>query len=173
MAPGARGLFANFAIDENGHYLGHNGKDASLFDVLNELWKGMALDGDITMDEYENTNFPQYYRKKDEFADFFLSGPLNLISSTTVTTNCPYRAKFDMGNTDPRQFSNDLAGTVSSWSTGVFIGALNNSRSATEKQQIVDKLFDKFKNLVQYHPTRYSMDYVHQVICFSNNKNSS
>jgi len=72
FAPGARAIFANFTIDNQGHYLGNNGQDYCIFEKFNDLWYNMAKEGIITVEEYENTNFPQYYRKSEEFTKCLL-----------------------------------------------------------------------------------------------------
>jgi hypothetical protein len=73
--------------------------------VLVQLWKGMADEGLITLDEYRQTAFAQYYRTKEEFLAP-LTDPTSPVASLrlkvdacmTDIVRCPYRQSFGNGS---------------------------------------------------------------------------
>ena len=51
------------------------------------------------------------------------------------------------------------------WSNSTFETALDSSkRNQTERQFIVNELFDRFEKLISESPENYAMDYVHVII---------
>jgi len=167
MAVGAVGMFANFTIDSRGNYLGHNGKDLDMFDQMNFHWKNLMEENIITPEEYHRTTFPQYYRTEADSLSFFENNKtLEVISTLDITTLCPYRAQYDKGQNVP-DFAKEFMGTLSSWSTGVFKSALADTRSSEEKSRIIEIFFERYQQKVIENPKNHSMDYVHNVVCFS------
>jgi hypothetical protein len=66
LRPGGRMLFANFCIDESGHYLGHT-VGIDMFDSFAQHWRDLHAVGRIGEAEYVNATFQQFYKTRDEF----------------------------------------------------------------------------------------------------------
>lgn len=48
MRAGARAVIVNFAVDENGYYLGHTDVKQSMWANMDRIWKAMGEEGRIT-----------------------------------------------------------------------------------------------------------------------------
>ena len=104
LAPSGQLVFANFAIDERGQFLGSTaatdgGPRCSMYETKDELWRELGAEGVITAAEVEACTFANYYRSLDEFrAPFDDAGSavrragLKLVSAETRVVRCPYRA---------------------------------------------------------------------------------
>jgi hypothetical protein len=178
LAVGGRLLLVNFTQDSEGQYLGKTTYKDSMFDVLNQIWREMS-EGDnakITPQEYEDTNFPQYYRTQEEFlapfnsnssstssASLIIRNSLVVDTYTTKVVKCPYREEFDEGITTADEFASALVKTVRSWSEGVFMAGLDKAKrpSVEERVRIVDELYKRYEERIKIDPTRHGMDYVH------------
>lgn len=112
-------LLINFCVDEEGRYLGNTrGRrqhlpsqqeegEVSMFDVFEEIWRGMKEERMITGEEYLHTNFPQYYRTREELlAPLRQETPTNPVLDAlglvverceTRVVKCPYRETFEAG----------------------------------------------------------------------------
>lgn len=169
LRPGGRLVFMNFGIDEEGRYLG-NTDGVNMFDTFHSLWKGMAVEGLITADEYCDASFSQFYRTKEEFCAPLLDensrvseAGLKLISAHTGMVRCPYRSAFDQagGKMSAREFAVSYIPTLRSWSETVFANALDAGRSAQERAALVDTFYQRYEDLVAANPDGHAMDYIH------------
>jgi hypothetical protein len=169
LVPGGRLVFMNFGKDEQGRYLGGTG-GVDMFDTFDRLWKGLVSDGRITEDEYVKASFSQFYRTKEEFSAPLVdsSSPvyaagLRLISAHTGIVKCPYREAFIASNgaMSSREFAISYIPTLRSWSETVFATALDQSRPAAERAEIVDLFYQRYEDLVAEQPDGHAMDYVH------------
>ena len=153
-----------------------------MFDVFEEIWRGMKHSKMITEEEYLHTNFPQYYRTKEEFLAPF-EDPTNPVRTLglvverceTAVVKCPYREAYDEGgyqkgqesqkseegNEEAERFAEAYIKTLRSWSEGVFFAGLDKRRTPETKAAIVDSLYDRYREAVAAHPYKHSMDYVH------------
>jgi len=163
---GARLVMSNFCVDEQGYHIGNTG-GVNMFDTFNELWRAFVDDGLITEQEYQSTNFPQYYKTLDEYCAPFQDPKsivyrmgLRLDSAQTRIVPCPYRTSY-LEHGDATRFAESFVPTTRSWSETVFLSALDNTRSAHERHQIVDHLYDRYVERVKTHPDGHAMDYVH------------
>ena len=179
MKSGARAVFVNFCTDEGGRYLGNTasagGPAASMHTTFSEVWAEFVAAGTITQAEFEATNFPQHYRTAEEYAAP-LADPASPVAKaglvleecTSLITPCPYRAGWLAGEyASPAAFAADYIGTLKSWSSGVFLTGLDDSRSATDKAAIVDAFYDAYQARVAAAPGDHGMDYVHSVLVLS------
>ncbi len=176
MKAGAKAVFVNFSTDSNGCYLGNTaaagGPGVSMHSKFSEIWASFAAKGTITQEEYEATNFPQHYRTEAQYtaalteADSEVSkAGLKLLDVHNIITPCPYRAGWLAGKYEsPEAFAADYIGTLRSWSSGVFLTGLNDSRTAEEKQAIVDAFYTAYQADVAGNPGEHGMDYVHAVL---------
>ncbi len=169
LKPGGRLVFMNFGKDEQGRYLGHTG-GVNMFDTFDALWRGLADEGRITGDEYVNATFSQFYRTREEFSAPMLDensavhqAGLRLVSAHTGLVACPYRAAFDAagGTMSAREFAVSYVPTLRSWSETVFVNALDASRPARERAEIVDLFYQRYEDRVADDPTGHAMDYIH------------
>eukprot|EP01083_Nonionella_stella_P164578 545135_1 len=170
MMSGGRLVIVNFAIDSSGQHLGHtNDVPVSLYDMFDEQWKSMVRDGRITHLEYVNTNFPQYYRTEAELrAPFTTAGfgtslvmnsGLRLESLDMRTVPCVYRSEFHESPTPG--FAQRYSPTLSSWSDGVFMSGLSDTRSNDEKRSIVNEFWKRIEDEISKSPGEHGLDYVH------------
>jgi SAM-dependent methyltransferase len=169
LVPGGRLVFMNFGKDEEGRYLGGTG-GVDMFDTFDRLWRAMVDKGRITEREYVNATFSQFYRTKEEFSAPLLDpaspvhqAGLRLISAHTGIVKCPYRAAFEAsgGAMSAREFAVSYIPTLRSWSETVFASALDTSRLAQERAEIVDDFYQSYEDLVAENPAGHAMDYVH------------
>lgn len=166
LKSGGRLCLFNFGIDSLGRYLGATG-GVSMFDTFNDLWRGLADEGRITIAEYRNTNFPQHYRTQAEFVSplaetenpVFGAG-LRLEHVEERVVRCPYARDFETHG-DAARFAREYIPTLRSWSEPVFVAGLDAARSADEKAAIVDEFYSRYQRLVAASPTGHGMDYVH------------
>jgi hypothetical protein len=167
MKTGARLCLFNFGIDEEGRYLGNTGGQ-NMFDTFARLWRGMVADGTITQQEFENTNFPQVYRKQAQFvaplqnetsAAYRAGLRLEHVESRVV--RCPFEKAFAEGQGTAAEFARDYIPTLRSWSEPTFANGLDGERSAAARAQILDDFYGRYQSLVAEDPTGHGMDYVH------------
>jgi len=162
LAPGGRLVLVNLARDDEGHYLGHNGHDRNMHEVLHELWRGLLDEGRIDQDAYRRGTFQNYYRSEAELTVDLAEGTplweagLWLVGSRIERVPCPYRARFERDG-DVEAFATGLMGTVRSWGAHTFLSALADRDDA---QEVVDTLYDRYRSRVAAEPHRHSMDYV-------------
>ncbi|MEM6292392.1 MAG: SAM-dependent methyltransferase [Myxococcota bacterium] len=165
LRPGGSLVTVNLARDEAGLYLGHNGRDENMHEVLRGLWYGLADEGAITAEEREQATFQNFYKSQEEFTAPLRAGTsvhalgLRLVEMRTVTVGCPYRRAFEV-NGDVAAFAGGLMRTVRSWSRHTFTTALQ-ARRAEDAAERVDELYRRFEQAITAAPDRFSMDYVH------------
>jgi len=169
LRPGGRLALANFCIDEAGQYLGHT-TGADMFDSFARHWRDLHAAGRIGEAECTNATFQQFYKTPEEFAAPFRDpaspvskAGLRLEHLSTMTTPCPYAARF-REHGDAVAFAKGYVPTLRSWSETVFAGALDSARPAAERAAILDAFYDAYEAEVARAPDRHRMDYVHCVM---------
>ena len=171
LIPGGRFICFNFGIDENGHFLGNTG-GVHMFNTFHKHWKALYDNGTITAEEYRRATFSQHYRTMDEFlapfddpASAVSKAGLQVKSSKSMMTPCPYRQAFDAseGRMSAREYAVSLIPTMRSWSETVFTTALDQ-RPRQEAMEIVDAFYKAYEDEVAADPDGHAMDYVHLVL---------
>lgn len=168
LAPGGQLVLANFCTDAAGHYLGWTG-GRNMHDRFAHHWRALVRDGTITEAEFTRATFQQYYKTLDEFTAPFAApdgaghrAGLRLLEAFTVTTPCPYAARF-RAEGDAAAFARAYVPTLRSWSETTFASALDPARPETLRQAIVDRFYAAYEQDVAAAPAGHAMDYVH---CF-------
>lgn len=168
LVPGGKLVLANFCEDEAGRYLGNTG-GVNMFAEFTRHWRWLRETGAITDAEYAAATFPQFYKTPIEFAAPFLDSAspvaqagLRMDHISTRVTRCPYAADFERHG-DARAFAKAYIPTLRSWTESTFAGALDKTRSITERQAIVDRFYQAYEDAVAASPQGHGMDYVH---CF-------
>jgi hypothetical protein len=168
LRPGGKLVLANFCEDEVGRYLGATG-GINMFGEFARHWRWLRDTGAISDDEYRAATFPQFYKTPEEFAAPFLSASspvslagLRLDHISTRVTGCPYAADFKRHG-DARAFAKAYVPTLRSWTESTFAGALDKSRPAADRQDIIDRFYRAYEDAVAAAPEGHAMDYVH---CF-------
>ena len=166
LRTGARLVMSNFCMDEQGRYLGHTG-GVSMFEMFNELWREMADRGEITVQEYQSTAFPQFYKTVEEYcapltnsSNAVYQAGLRLVGAETRIVECPYARRFKEDG-DARAFAESYVPTTRSWSETVFLRGLDAARSTSERQSLVDTFYQRYVDRVREDPEGHAMDYVH------------
>jgi hypothetical protein len=166
LSLGGRLCLFNFGIDEADRYLGNTG-GVNMFDTFDQLWRGLAEDGIITNEEYEQTNFPQCYRTLEQFvkplthssSEVYTSG-LRLKHVETRVVRCPYAEAFEH-HCDAKMFAHNYVPTLRSWSEPTFASGLSPTRSSEERARIIDEFYERYEQRVANHPQGHGMDYVY------------
>ncbi|MEL6345545.1 MAG: SAM-dependent methyltransferase [Myxococcota bacterium] len=163
LAIGGQMVLVNLATDAQGRFLGKNGVDENMHDVLHELWRGMWTDGLIEEAHYHAAVINNYYKSDADFTAPFLdeSGAvwragLRLKERRTESIPCPYRARFEEDG-DVQVFAEGLMRTVRSWSEHAFLTAVQDGDAP---QQRVDTFYQRYQDRIARQPHRHSMDYV-------------
>lgn len=166
---GGRLAFANFCIDENGHYLGHT-TGLDMFDSFARHWRDLYATGRISESEFVNATFPQFYKTVEEFAAPFRDpasavarAGLKLEHISTMRTPCPYAEAFRT-HRDAASFAKAYVPTLRSWSETVFAGALDSSRPVADRAAILDAFYGAYEADVARTPDSHRMDYVHCIM---------
>ena len=166
LKPSGRLVLVNFGIDADNRWLGHTGGQC-MFDTFDVLWRGMVEDGRITAREYQETNFPQVYRRQAEFvapledaSDPVHQAGLRLESVESRMVRCPYALDFERHG-DATSFARVYIPTLRSWSEPVFAKGLSSERSPEDREAILDEFFDRYERRVAAAPEGHGMDYVH------------
>ena len=169
LVPGGQAVFANFCADEAGHSLGATGGH-NMHARFGAHWRALHEAGAITRDEVARATFPQYYRTVAEFRAPFddpdgaaRRAGLLLEECFTVSTPCPYAARFAAGEWTPAEFARAYVPTLRSWSESMFFGALDPARAEGERRDIIDRFYAAYEAEVAAAPAGHAMDYVH---CF-------
>lgn len=166
LAVGGFFICANLVVDDDGMHLGNTG-GANLFDTYNTLWRAMRDDGWISVDEYANTAFQQFYLSvgdalrplQDEASPVRQSG-LIIDSARTVITPCPFRTAFEAG-LPKDEFAEQFVNTHRSWTETTFLAGLDNDRGEEGKRRVVDELYRRYVELVRQSPIGHGKDLVH------------
>uniref|UniRef100_A0A0G4HAX1 Methyltransferase type 11 domain-containing protein n=1 Tax=Chromera velia CCMP2878 TaxID=1169474 RepID=A0A0G4HAX1_9ALVE len=180
IAPGGSLVLVNFAVDDDGYYLGTSPQvKESMYAKFVGLWAQMRDEGKIGSKEFENTKFLNYYRTKQEtikpFTDkdspVYKAG-MRLKFCETRITRCPFHVawleeseKMPQGASEEKRRAHAkwYIPTIRTWSNSTFKSGLREDRPEEEKTQIVDELFSRYEDEVTARPADFGMDYVH---CF-------
>ncbi len=154
LAPNGHFIAVNLAQNAHGHYLGHNGRDLNMHDVLHDIWRGYLESGDIDDGTYRRATFQNFYKTSEQFLAPLGAG-WSVHKAEMKSVPCPYRARFDRDG-DVERFASGLMRTVRSWSAHTFTGAFTRG----DEHGLVDRLYETFQQRIAAEPTKYSMDYV-------------
>lgn len=184
LKPGGVMMMIMFARDKDGHY-SHKGFDEgkfSVYDILPASWKDMLNEGLITEEEYREAGFNMYYRNEEEFSaplkdkdsPVFKEG-LELISIETKVMPDPTHEKFfktgaKAGSDEAKQFANFFTNGTRRWTNFTFLGALSASRTAKEKEDIVDELYRRYEEAIAKDPYNSGADFVYANIVMQKKK---
>ena len=162
---GGRLLTVNLSRDEAGLYLGHNGGETrNVHDQLHQIWRGMAEEGLISQEQYQQGTVLNFYKSpeefmaplKDESSAAYRNG-LRLVDERTVYVKCPYRRRWNE-NGDTATFAAGLMATIRSWSRHSFASAAGDTAA--------DTVFERLQQRIAEAPSEWSLDYVehHQMM---------
>ena len=109
---------------------------------------------------------PQYYNTVEEFSNPLVEpdGPvyqsgLRLENIHTAIIPCPFAEEFkDHGNN--KRFADAYIPTIRSWNESIFLGALDDSRSMKEKEELIESFYGSYHQRVLDGPKGHGMDYV-------------
>eukprot|EP00730_Choanoeca_flexa_P010870 TRINITY_DN21368_c0_g1_i1.p1 TRINITY_DN21368_c0_g1~~TRINITY_DN21368_c0_g1_i1.p1 ORF type:complete len:408 (+),score=82.33 TRINITY_DN21368_c0_g1_i1:213-1436(+) len=167
LKKGGAFVCVNFAIDEQGQFLGTTNQTPSkMHDNFAASWQSMVDDGAITQSEWLNTNFPNQYRRIDEVvAPFEGSNPAigdaELAKVTTDVVPCPYRAAWLATPGDAEEYAQLFMPTTRTWSNSTFAAGLDETRSPEEKDALVEEMYQRYAHQIAQEPSHHGMDYVH------------
>ena len=166
LAPGGRLVLINFAIDDEGRYLGNTG-GVNMFDMFNEIWQQFVDEKRIEQSEYAAMTLPQYYNNLDEFSAPLLdeSSPvhqagLRLENIDTRVVPCPFAEAYKVHG-DAQKFADEYLPTIRSWNESTYFAALSEERSVNERHAIIEDYYDTYKQRVLENPSDHGMGYVH------------
>lgn len=166
LVPGGKLVLVNFCIDEKGRYLGNTG-GVNMFDNFTRNWQTFLDQGRITEAEYQAMTLPQYYNTVEEFSrplldsasEVYQSG-LRLQNIETEVVSCPFADDFKKHG-DAAAFAKAYIPTIRSWNESIFKGALSDSRSAKEKDELIETYYSLYEQQVRDNPEGHGMGYVH------------
>lgn len=166
LVSGGKLVLVNFCRDENGCYLGNTG-GVNMFDNFNSNWQRLLEQGTISAEEYAAMTLPQYYNDVEEFSrplldtasDVYKSG-LRLTDINTDIVSCPFADDFAKHG-DAAAFAKAYIPTIRSWNESIFKGALSDTRSAQEKDELIEAYYDLYEQQVRDNPQGHGMGYVH------------
>ena len=170
LAPGGQMVLVNLGMDEDGQYLGNTRNNpVNIFQKFFDLWSALKDNERITQEEFDNTCFANYYRTCDEIKEPFrdenspvCTAGLRLCSVEVKHIPCTYRSYLETHkDMDSKEFALWYVPTLRTWSNSTFYNALSHDRSAEERSNIVDELFDAYTKEVQQNPFQHGMDYIH------------
>jgi indole-3-acetate O-methyltransferase len=171
LKSGGQFVVANFAIDEEGQFLGRSvdGRvKQSMHHNFSELWQQVAGD-----EVHANTNFCNEYRSLEACTAPFRDGGsavsksgLQMVSAETDLVQCPFHNEWVGGLvTDPKVQAANFVPTTRTWSNSTFAaGAMASGKSAAEAAAMTDELFSKYEAKVALAPEEHAMDYVHSYV---------
>lgn len=167
MAPGGRQVIVNFAVDENGYYLGNTDHGENMHANFNAIWSVMCNEGKISPEEYANTTFINYYRTPEEHSEPFQPGNpvydagLRLLSCETRITRCPFHEHWMQHGGDPVEHARWFVPTTRTWSNSTFLSALDKGRPMEQREALVEEMYERYVQHVARDPSRHHMDYMH------------
>ena len=172
LKPGGKMVLVNFCRDEQGRYLGNTG-GVNMFDTFNTIWKEFVSEGRVNESEYKSMTLPQYYHTPEEFSAPLVDNQsacyqagLRLDSIRTAVVECPFAAQFKLDQ-DLKAFADGLIPTVRSWNQSIFASGLDQGRSKSERQQIIEDYYGRYHQKVMQNPEGHGMDYVHAYMTLS------
>ncbi|MEO0334825.1 MAG: hypothetical protein AAF202_00410 [Pseudomonadota bacterium] len=158
LKPGGLFFGVNFCVSPDQTYLGKTTGE-SMFATFSRLWSQI-----VTEEEFLNTNFPQFYRSKEDLEKGAIESGFEVLEHRIQQTDCPYKARYLSGEWDAHAYAENFLPTMTTWSTAVFRNGLSDQRSETEKNQLIDQLWLQYKMLIENDPESYQMDYVHSFL---------
>lgn len=162
---GGRLLTVNLSRDEQGRYLGHNGGETrNVHDQLHQIWRGLADEGVISEEIYQQGTVLNFYKSPEEFmtplkdtnSAAYRNG-LRLVDERTVYVKCPYRRRWNEDG-DTATFAAGLMATIRSWSRHSFASVAGDT--------IADEVYTRLEQRIAAAPDEWSLDYVehHQMM---------
>ena len=149
LKPGGIFFGVNFCVSPDNTYLGKTtGK--SMFSTFSEIWKNL-----VTPEEFKATNFPQFYRSKEDLESVAKEVGFEILEHKIVETNCPYKERFLSGEWDAATYAENFLPTMTTWSTSVFMNGLSSKRSEDEKKVIVQNLWSEYQKRIEENPEEY------------------
>ena len=153
MRSGAKLVFVNFCIDEQGRHLGNTG-GVNMFERFNENWQSLRDQGTIDASEYQAMTLPQYYNTVEEFSaplldtssDVYAAG-LRLLDIETGIVPCPFAEDFK-SHGDATRFAKAYLPTIRTWNESTFAGGLNPSRNAEERRELIEHYYGVYQEQV-------------------------
>ncbi|KAL9980562.1 hypothetical protein ACROYT_G009165 [Oculina patagonica] len=168
LASGGTLAMVVFAEEDDEHFT--RGKDLEITQVLSEMWKSMAEDGVITMDEVNKTIIAAYIRTRKELQLPFMSegspvrkAGLTLSSLEVKTFACPH-AKLRRETGNIKMAAKSMAEEIRMWSNSSFLSGLSDERTTEEKNLIVDEYFRRLEAEFVRSPEDYKMEFVAAVV---------
>ena len=168
LKPGGQMVIANFAVDEQGQFLGTSGRvGASMHGCFAELWREVAGEA-----AFAATNFPNEYRSLEACAAPFAAGGaataarLSLVSAESALVECPYQNEWRAGEvSDAAEQARRFVPTTRTWSNSTFVaGAIAAGASASDAAALADEMFKRYEARVAANPADHAMDYVHSYL---------
>jgi len=169
LKPGGQLVIANFAVDDEGQFLGTSGRVShSMHHTFSELWAEVAGD-----EVHAATNFPNQYRSLEacvlplESAGGAVGAAgLRLSSARTALVPCPFRDEWVRGEVaDAAEQARRFVPTTRTWSNSTFVsGATSCGIEPAEAAVMVDEMFARYEAKVALDPANHAMDYVHSYL---------
>jgi len=165
LKSGGQMVVANFAVDEDGQYLGTSKRVAQgMHPTFSELWREVAGE-----EVHRATSFPNEYRSLADCVAPFAAGSrvseagLTLVSAECDLVECPFLNEWLTGAvTDPVEHAKRFVPTTRTWSNSTFVsGAVACGHSKAEADSLVDEMFRRYEARVAADPANHAMDYVH------------
>ena len=169
LKPGGQFVVANFAICDDGHFLGKSGRVAeSMHHTFSELWLDVA-----GAEVHGATNFCNEYRSLEACAAPFeakgsvvSAAGLKLLSAETDLVPCPFHLEWERGEvTDPKTQAANFVPTTRTWSNSTFVsGAEVCGHSPEVAAGMADEMFARYEARVAAAPGDHAMDYTHSYL---------
>ena len=169
LKSGGQFVCANFAICDEGHFLGKSGRvAASMHHTFSELWLEVA-----GAEIHAATNFCNEYRSLAACAAPFESASspvsksgLKLLTAETDLVACPFHLEWVNGEVkDPKVQAANFVPTTRTWSNSTFVsGAEACGKSPAEAAAMADDMFSRYEARVAAAPADHAMDYTHSYL---------
>ena len=144
--------------------LGLNHQDLPMFDYMKEIFKETLDRHHIHSKVLLDTNFENYYKRKEDFEEVLQKEPLSkqfkIVEHRIEHTPCPYRAAYNE-NGEVEAFAAGLMKTIQSWSKHTFLKALQVNQCDI---RIADEFYAQLQSEIARNPNKYSMDYIHSFL---------
>lgn len=166
LRSGGRMVIVNFCKSKEGYFLGQTQRGVSMWDSFNKAWRRLYEEGFIDKEEATGVSFPNYYRTTADVVAGVEGTPgLKLLECEERIVPCPYLEQWLSGGSKrtPREHAEWFVPTTRSWSESTFKAALKGQPHRTEKerQDIMNKFWGYYVDLVEEDPASHHMDYVH------------
>ncbi|KAJ7374125.1 hypothetical protein OS493_009462 [Desmophyllum pertusum] len=140
-----------FAEGDDGQLPGNTtSTKVPFYQVLYEVWRNMAEDGVITMDEVNKTTMAVYIRTRKELQLPFTSekspvrkAGLSLVSLEIKTFPCPH-TKMRQETGDVKMAAKSMAEETRAWSNSTFLSGLSDERTLKEKNYDCGRILPPF-----------------------------